>query len=80
MLDVLFDAESIILCMNLKIALRVIAGRAYLGSFGSHYDMSAVAAFPDFNLAFFKNLCGLHVLKQGTVTLLMGLFNGFFNC
>lgn len=37
----------IVLCMNLKVALRMGAYRANLRSLGSHYNVSAVTAFPN---------------------------------
>lgn len=36
--------ELVILAVNFKVALWMVAGRADIRSFGSNYDMSAVAA------------------------------------
>ena len=36
-----------VLGANLKVALRVVADRAYIRSLGAHYHVTAVAALPD---------------------------------
>ena len=38
---------SIIVGVELKISLRVVADRTYVGSGGADHDMAAVAALPD---------------------------------
>lgn len=52
----------IIFRVYLEIALRVRANGADGGGFRADYYMSAVAAFPNLNLAFFKHGGGLNVL------------------
>ena len=52
------------------------AGGANLRRFGTHHDMSAVAALPDLYLTLLENLLGLHILQQGAVTFLMVFLNG----
>ena len=54
----------------------MIAGRTNLRRFLANYDMPAVAAFPYLDLTLFKNLRHLHIVKQGTVALLVVLFHG----
>ena len=61
--------------MDFKIALRVGANRTYLRRFGAHNDMTAVAAFPNFNVAFFKDLGGFDVVQQGAIPLFVVLFD-----
>ena len=53
---------SVILAVDLEIGLRVRAGGADVRRFGADDDVTAVAAFPDLDLAFFKDGCGLDVL------------------
>ena len=65
----------IIFFSDFKIALRMLAYRAYLRSFCSNYDMSAVAALPHLHAAFLKYLARLNVVKQSAVSLLMALLN-----
>ena len=65
---------SIILGVDLKVALGMGAGGAQLGSLGADHNVAAVAAFPNLNLALFKHLCGFDILKKCTVSLLMMLF------
>ena len=67
---------SIVLRVDFKIALRVIAGGANFRSLGAHDDVTTVAAFPDFNLALFKDLHGFHIGQQLAVAFLVMLFNG----
>lgn len=47
---------SIVFFAYLKIALRVIAYGTYIGSLGSYYNVTAVAAFPYLDSALFKYL------------------------
>ena len=54
----------------------MVADRADIRRLGSHNDMTAVAAFPDFDFTLLKDLLGFDVLQQGTVTLFMMLLNG----
>ena len=56
----------------------MIAGRAYVGSFGSYYDMSAVSAFPNLDFALLEDCLCFHVLKECSVSLFMVLFDGCY--
>ncbi len=51
----------IIFCVDLKITLRMIAGRTDFRSLCSDYDMTAVTALPYLNLALCKYLRHLHI-------------------
>ena len=42
-----FSFLSVILCVDLKETLRIIAGSADFGSAGANHDMAAVAALPN---------------------------------
>ena len=66
----------IVFRVNFKVALGMVAGRADLGCLLTDYDMTAVAALPYLDLALSKDLCRLHIVQQGTVALLVVLFNG----
>ena len=66
----------IVFRVNFKVALGMVAGRADLGCLLTDYDMTAVAALPYLDLALSKDLCRLHIVQQGTVALLMVLFDG----
>ena len=61
--------------MYFKIALRVIAYRAYFRCFCSHYDMSTITAFPYFDFALFKYLCSFNILKKCTISFFMMFLN-----
>ena len=61
--------------MYFKIALWMIAYRAYLWSLCSDYNMSTVTAFPYLHFALLKHLSSFNVLKKCTISLLMVLFN-----
>ena len=65
----------IILGVNLKKALGMIAGRTYLRRTDADYNVAAIPAFPDLDLALFKYLGRFYVFKQCTVALFMVLFN-----
>ena len=52
------------------------ADRTYLRCLCSDHDMPAVAALPHLDLALGKDLRHLHIVQQGTVALLVVLFNG----
>ena len=54
----------------------MIAGRADLRGLLAHNDVTAVAALPHLDLALGEDLRHLHIVQQGTVALLMMLFNG----
>ena len=54
----------------------MIAGRADLRGLLAHNDVTAVAALPHLDLAFGEDLRRLYIAQQGTVALLMMLFNG----
>ena len=70
-----FCGGSVIFCMNLKIALGMIAGGANLRRFGAHHDVSAVPAFPNLHFALFKHFLALHIVQKDSVALFMMLFN-----
>ena len=59
----------IVLCVNLKIALRVIADRTYLRCFCSDHDMSAVAALPYLYFALLEYGSCLYIFQESTITL-----------
>ena len=65
----------IILFMYFKIALWMVAYRAYLRSLGSYYNVSAVTAFPYLNLTLLKYLGSLNIFKKCTVSFFMVLLN-----
>ncbi len=54
----------------------MVAGRADLRCFLTNHDMPAVAALPHLDLALGKDFRHFHIVQQGTVALLMMLFNG----
>ena len=54
----------------------MVAGRADLRRLLTDHDMTAVAALPHLDLVLGKDLRRLHIVQQGTVALLMVLFNG----
>ena len=56
-----------------KIALGILAHRAYLRSFLSNYQMAADTAFPHTLLCLLKYLLHLDIMKQLAVTLFVGL-------
>ena len=58
---------SVVLLPQLEIALRMAAGGADLRRLGADDDVSAVAAFPDLDLALFKDLRRLQIVQQGAV-------------
>ena len=60
---------SIILRVDLEVALGVVAGGADVGGLGADDDVAAVAAFPDLDLALFKDLGGLDIAQQRAVAL-----------
>src|SRR5574344_2148310 len=66
----------IILCVNFKVALGMVAGRADLRRFLTDHNVTAVAALPYLDLTLGKDLRHLHIVQQGTVALLVVLFNG----
>ena len=66
----------IVLCVNFKIALGMVAGGANLRGLLAHDDVTAVAALPHLDLALGEDLRHLHIVQQGTVALLVMLFNG----
>ena len=66
----------IVFCVNFKIALGMVTGRANLRGLLADHDMPAVAALPYLDLALGKDLRHLHIVQQGTVALLVVLFNG----
>ena len=66
----------IVFCVNFKVALGMVAGRADLRRLLADHDMPAVAALPHLDLALGKDLRHLHIVQQGAVALLMVLFDG----
>ena len=66
----------IVLCADFKIALRMVAGGADLGSLCADDDVPAVAALPDLDFALRENLGRLDIVQQCAVALLMVLLNG----
>ena len=66
----------IVFRVNFKVALGMVAGRADFRCLLTDYDMTAVAALPYLDLTLGKDLCHLHIVQQGTVALLMVLFDG----
>ena len=52
----------IILRVNFKVALGMVAGGANLRGFLTDHNVTAVAALPHLDLALFKYLCGFYVL------------------
>lgn len=66
---------SIILGMNFKIALGMIAGRANHGRGGAHDYVAAVAAFLHLDLALFKHIGHLDGFEQRAITLLVMLLD-----
>ena len=58
-----------------EVALRMIAGRTNLRRLGADNDMSAVSAFPDFDLALGENLLCLYIVQQRAVSFLVVLFD-----
>ena len=66
----------IVFCVNFKIALGMVAGRADLRRFLTDHNVTAVAALPHLDLALGEDLRHLHIVQQGTVALLVVLFNG----
>ena len=54
----------------------MVAGGANLRGFLAHDDVTAVAALPHLDLALGEDLRHLHIVQQGTVALLVMLFNG----
>ena len=51
----------IVFFSEFEVALGMSTNGAELGSFCSYNDVSAVAAFPNLNLALFEYLCGFNV-------------------
>ena len=54
----------------------MVAGRADLRRFLTDHNVTAVAALPYLDLTLGKDLRHLHIVQQGTVALLVVLFNG----
>ena len=57
--------------MDFEVGLRVSAYRAHLRCFGSYDDVSAITTLPHLYLASLEYFCGLHVMEQGTIALLV---------
>ena len=66
----------IVLCADFKIALRMVAGGADLGSLCADDDVPTVAALPDLDFALRENLGRLDIVQQCAVALLMVLLYG----
>ena len=54
----------------------MVAYGADFGSLGAHYQVAAVAAFPQGDTGLLKDGLGLDVVQQGAVALLVGLLDG----
>ena len=67
---------SIVLRVNLEIALGMVTGGADLRGLLPYHDVAAVAALPHLHLALGKHLRHLHVAQQCPIALLMVLLNG----
>lgn len=61
---------------DFKVALAVLASGANFGGSRTYHNMTAVAAFPDLDLALFKDLGRFHIVQQRTVAFFMALLNG----
>lgn len=61
--------------MDFKVALRMAAGRAYIRSFCTYYDMTAIAAFPNFDFALLKHLSSLNIIEQSAIAFFELLFD-----
>lgn len=66
---------SIILGVELKIALRMIAHGADLRSGRADNDVATVSALPDLDLALGEDSAGFHIVKKGAIALLMMALN-----
>src|SRR5574344_1921521 len=53
----------------------MVAYRTYLRCFRSHYNVSAVTAFPNLNLTLFKYLSCFNIVKKCTISLFMMLLD-----
>ena len=62
--------------MNLEIALRMCTYGTYIGSLGTNYDVTTVAALPNFNFGFLEHLSGLDILEEGAVALFVTFLDG----
>ena len=58
----------IIFSVDFEVALRMSASGAHFGSISANNDVSAVAAFPNLNLALCENFGKLNVLEECTVS------------
>lgn len=65
----------IILASHFKVALRVAADGADLRCLCSHNDVTAVSAFPDLDLAFFKDSLRLNILKELAIPFFVCFFD-----
>ena len=54
------------------------ANGANFRSLGANYDVTAVAALPNLNLALLKDLLGLHVVQESAVSVLVALLDGSY--
>ena len=61
--------------MELEVCLRMIAYGALFGGSCAYYDVTAVAAFPNLNLASLKHFFSLYVAKKCAVSFLVSLLN-----
>ena len=64
-----FVLESVVVAVDLKEALGVVAGGADLRGGSAHHDVAAVAALPNLDLALLKDLGGLHTVSYTHLTL-----------
>ena len=66
---------SIVFGVKLKETLRMITGRTNIRGLSADDDMTAVTAFPNFDLALFKYPSGFDIFEQCAVSFFMVLFN-----
>ena len=52
----------VVLCVNLEVALGMVADRAFVGGVGADNDVSAVSALPYLYFALSENSSGLYIL------------------
>lgn len=62
-----FVLESVVVAVDLKEALGVVAGGANLRGGSAHHDVAAVAALPHGDAALLKDCLDCHVLQQGAI-------------
>ena len=63
--------ESIVLCVNFEVTLRMCASGAYFGSIGANNDVTAVAAFPNLYFALLEDFCSFYIMKKCAIAFFM---------